>query len=164
MLPVANVPTLHYVIEFLIFNKVKEIILATRDNFDQLKAFVNKMGYSTKGRSRKFKITIRSIKDDSESFGDVLRQVADMQLIKDDFILVRSDIITNINLHPALKMHYHVKQLESKKENQTTDSRKNKTIMTKLFIKMADSNPLRDPAFTDVTLLMDDQTKEIINY
>jgi len=29
---------------------------------------------------------------------------------------------------------------------------------------MADSNPLRDPAFTDVTLLMDDQTKEIINY
>jgi len=32
-------------------------------------------------------------------------------------------------------MHYNVKALESKKENQTTDTRKNKTIMTKIFLK-----------------------------
>ena len=34
-------------------------------------------------------------------------------------------------------MHYYVKQQEQKKENQTTDSRKNKTIMTKLFLKQS---------------------------
>lgn len=81
------------------------------------------------------KIDVKGIKSDSESFGDALREVADLHVIKNDFVVVRGDIITNINIHDALKQHFHVKALEAKKENQTTDSRKNKTIMTKLFLK-----------------------------
>ena len=60
-------------------------------------------------------------------------------------------------------MHYYIKQEEAKKENQTTDTRKWKTIMTKLFITMAHSNTKRDPA-TDITLMLDRQTKEILKY
>lgn len=56
-----------------------------------------------------------------------------------------------------------MKEQEAKKENQTTDSRKNKTIMTKLFIKQSNSSPLRDPS-TDITLMLDSQTKEILKY
>ena len=92
-----------------------------------------------------------------------MREVADMHIIKDDFVLVRGDIITNINIQDALKMHYHIKQEEAKKENQTTDTRKWHTIMTKLFLRMAHSNPKRDPT-TDITLLLDRQTKEILKY
>ena len=46
---------------------------------------------------------------DAESFGDSLRTVASMQVINDDFIIVRGDMISNINVHEALKMHYHIK-------------------------------------------------------
>ena len=83
---------------------------------------------------------------------------------QDDFIVVRGDIITNINIHEALKMHYFIKKEESKKENQDSEkSRKVSTIMTKLFLKMSYSDPLRDPN-TDVTLMVDKQTKEILRY
>ena len=54
---------------------------------------------------------------DAENFGDALRTVASMQVINDDFIIVRGDVISNINIHEALKMHYQIKQDESKKEN-----------------------------------------------
>jgi len=41
---------------------------------------------------------VKGIKSDSESFGDALREVADLHVMKDDFIVVRGDIITNINI------------------------------------------------------------------
>ena len=102
---------------------------------------------------------------EAESFGDALRDISSMDIIgNDDFLVIRGDIITNINIHEALKMHYHIKQQECKKDNQDTEkSRKINTIMTKLFIKMSYSNPLRDPS-TDVTLMIDKQTKEILRY
>ena len=61
-----------------------------------------------------------------------------MNIMRDDFIVIRGDIITNINVQEAMKMHFLAKGLEDKKENQTTDSRKNKTILTKLFLKQSD--------------------------
>ena len=61
-------------------------------------------------------------------------------------------------------MHYFIKKEESKKENQDSEkSRKVSTIMTKLFLKMSYTDPLRDPN-TDVTLMVDKQTKEILRY
>lgn len=45
----------------------------------------------------------------------------------------------------------------------TTDVRKYRTIMTKLFIKMPYANPVRDPS-TDIILNIDSQTKEIFRY
>lgn len=109
-------------------------------------------------------MSVVTIGADSKSFGDSLRQVADMHVLKDDFVLVRGDIITNIDIHGALKMHYHVKKEEGKKANVTGDTRKLKTIMTKVFTSMAISNPLRDPATTDITVMYDAQTKELIKY
>jgi translation initiation factor eIF-2B subunit epsilon len=160
MFPVANVPLLHYIIEFLVTNQVKEIIIATRKNIDIIRDFINKQGY----KAYKVKFQVVTISADSKSFGDALRQVADNHIIKDDFVLVRGDIITNMNIQGALKMHYHVKQQEAKKENQTSETRKLKTIMTKIFKSMAYSNPLRDPANTDVTLMFDSQTRELMKY
>jgi len=43
------------------------------------------------------------------------------------------------------------------------DVRKYRTILTKLFMKMPYSNPMRDPSI-DLTLLLDSQTKEIFRY
>ena len=82
-------------------------------------------------------------------------------MIRDDFIVVSGDVVTNINLHEALQMHYFIKNEEDKKG--LPESRKTKTIMTKLFLKQSMVNPLRDPQ-TTVTLLLDKQTKEILKY
>lgn len=44
----------------------------------------------------------------------MLRQVAEMKgILKDDFILVSGDIISNIDIHDALRMHFNVKHMES---------------------------------------------------
>ena len=123
--PVANVPNLHYIIEFLIINKVKEIIIASRYHRDKI-AGLDK-SYN------KIKIRAIGIKPDAASFGDAMREVAENHLIKDDFIVVRGDIITNIDFQDALKMHYNIKKQE--KDGFSLDSRKHHTIMTKLFLK-----------------------------
>lgn len=106
---------------------------------------------------------MKKISSSANSIGDALREVHQMSIMRDDFIVVRGDIITNIDLTESLKMHYIAKALEDKKENQTTDTRKNRTILTKLFVKQSDINPLRDPS-TDIMLMLDSQTKEIYKY
>lgn len=119
-----------------------------------------------KTREYKKQVKIKVVSTpEAESFGDALRDIASMDVIgQDDFIVVRGDIITNINIHEALKMHYYIKKEENKKDNQDTEkSRKINTIMTKLFLKMSYTNPLRDPN-NEVTLLIDKQTKEILRY
>ena len=90
---------------------------------------------------------IVGLTDDAKNIGDVLRQVAENKLIKDDFILVRADTVTNIDVRPAIQMHYKIKELQGRAENkaQIADLRKFRTILTKIFIKMSHSNPLRDP-------------------
>ena len=110
-MPVANVPNLHYVIEFLVMNQVKEIIIATSQHRGKLVSWVKQQGY--KGA----KIDVKGIKPESESLGDALREVADLKVLRDDFIVVRSDIITNIDIQDALKMHMHTKTLEAMKIN-----------------------------------------------
>ena len=83
-------------------NNVKEIIIASRHHREQINALAKKQGY-------KVKIKAVGIKQDALNFGDALREVAEMQIIKDDFVVVRGDMITNINFEDALKMHYTVK-------------------------------------------------------
>ena len=102
MLEVAGVPNLHYIIEYLILNQVKEIIIASKGQRESIKDFCKKRQY-------KIKCTAVGISSDAMNFGDVLRQVAEMRLIKDDFVLIRGDIISNIELKNALKFHYQIK-------------------------------------------------------
>lgn len=68
-----------------------------------------------------------------------------MKIFQDDFVVVRADLITNIDIRPAIKMHYQVKEMQSKVEtSQIADIRKFKTVMTKLFIQKGNSDPLKD--------------------
>ena len=99
---VANVPTLHYIIEFLISNNVNEIIIPSKSNKDRIEELSMKYKY-------KAKINVVGTQLDSNTLGGQLREIAEMKLIQDDFIVVRGDIITNIDLSAAFKMHYYVK-------------------------------------------------------
>ena len=106
MFPIANVPNLQYVIEMLVMSQITEIFLVARASNgyrDKLKAFVKEQNYTKRG----IKVKVIGITDDAKNLGDVLRQVSEMKgLIKDDFVLIRGDLVTNIDLRPAIKMHY----------------------------------------------------------
>ena len=79
---------------------------------------------------------MKGIKQDSDSFGDALREVEAPNIFKSDFLVVRGDIVTNINLADAIKYHFDMKALEERKENKNVDTTpKLNTIMTKLFLK-----------------------------
>ena len=56
-------------------------------------------------------MNVLALTADARNFGDVLRQVAESKQFKDDFVVVRTDLITNIDIRPAIKMHYQVKEL-----------------------------------------------------
>jgi NDP-sugar pyrophosphorylase family protein len=68
MFPVANTPLLHYIIEFLLINKVTEIFIATGIHRMQIDSFIKMQGY--KG----VKIHVIAL-ENSSSFGDALREI-----------------------------------------------------------------------------------------
>ena len=146
MFPVANVPILHYVIEFLLMNKVTEIFIATCTLRGQIDSFIKSQGY--KG----VRINVISL-ESCTNFGDALREINQMQTIKEEFILVRGDLITNADIQPALREHYKVKAEDKEK----------KLILTKLFVKVPFSNPIRCPQ-QEIILMLDSQSRDILKY
>lgn len=47
LLPIANVPNLHYIIEFLVANKVKEIIIVTSKFRTSIVNFIKQQNYAS---------------------------------------------------------------------------------------------------------------------
>jgi translation initiation factor eIF-2B subunit epsilon len=137
MFPVANVPLLHYVIEFLMMNRVTEIFIAACVNRGQIDAFLKAQSY--KG----VKIHVVSLESCS-NFGDALREINQLQTINHEFVLVRGDLITNADIQGALKEHFRVKAEEKEK----------KLILTKLFTKIPFSNNIRSLQ-QEVVLMLD---------
>lgn len=91
LFPLANVPILHYVIEFLLMNKVNEIFIASTTQRSQIDSFIKGQNY--KG----VKINVISL-ESCANFGDALREINQLQTIKEEFLLVRGDLITNADI------------------------------------------------------------------
>jgi hypothetical protein len=62
-------------------------------------------------------------------------------------------LITNADIQPALREHFRAKAEDKEK----------KLILTKLFIKIPFSNPIRTPQ-QEIILMLDKQTREILKY
>ena len=77
--------------------------------------------------------------------------------IKDNFIIIQGDIISNAQLGPAIKMHYEgIKRRD--KEGQHTP-----TIVTKVMAGIPFSNPIRDPS-QEIMVMFDAETHQILDY
>lgn len=146
MFPLANVPILHYVVEFLLMNKVTEIYIASTTQRSQIDSFIKSQNY--KG----VKINVISL-ESCANFGDALREINQLQTIKEEFLLVRGDLITNADIQGALKEHFRAKAEDKDK----------KLILTKLFMKVPFSNPIRSPQ-QEIILMLDSQSREILKY
>ncbi len=44
--------------------------------------------------------------EEAKNFGDVMRELETRSVLKYDFLTVRGDVVTNINIHDALWAHY----------------------------------------------------------
>lgn len=86
-----------------------------------------------------------------------LREINDSQVkLKEDFIIMQGDTVTNASLADAVKMH-----MAGKKKDKGDDSAA--VIMTKIFAQIPYSNPVRDP-LQEVALLLDAETRQILDY
>ena len=92
-----------YTMEFLISNGVKEVFVITQHKLDKgLEKFIQSMKYKQSNE-----VIIRPLMIDSaNNAGDVLRELEQLNVIKSDFLLLRGDIVSNINLRPALLEHF----------------------------------------------------------
>lgn len=61
------------------------------------------------------------VSDTLKNFGDALRELDSLNVIQSDFILVRGDVISNVNLQPILEEH--------KRRRATVDSKSILTIL-----------------------------------
>jgi len=85
---------------------------------------------------RKSNLNLQYFKlENPTSLCEALREISNTFDIRDDFILLHGDIVSNLDLKPALEMHYQAKQ----------ESKEFQTILTKVFAKIPYSSPLRDP-------------------
>ena len=77
--------------------------------------------------------------------------------MKDDFILIQGDIVSNASLEPAIKMHYKGLSKVDKEKKATP------TILTKVFAEIPYTNPIRDPS-QEIALMLDAETRQILDY
>ena len=110
LLPLGNIPILEYMIDFLMSNSIKEIIICAKKNNRSLETYLKK-------HHKKSKNFIKLItSDEFTDMGDCLRKISAEKLISttEDFVLIRGLIVTNIDLEKAI--NFHKKKKEQPKE------------------------------------------------
>ena len=88
-----------------------------------------------------------------------LREINDSPSIvklKDDFIIMHGDTVTNASLADAVKMH-----MAGKKKDKGDES--GAVCMTKVFAQIPYSSPVREPS-QEMALLLDAETRQILDY
>lgn len=98
LLPVLNTPLLQYLIETLVASRVQEVFLYCSNHVDLLKNYIKTLNRSD--------ITITPIiSDGCRSLGDALRDIDIKGWVRGDFILIRGDVFTNVDLKRLITSH-----------------------------------------------------------
>lgn len=101
LLPLVNSPMIEYILEWLATSGVVMVHILACSHADLLKQY---LATSAKWADSELEINIISSYN-CMSAGEALRLVDQEQIIKDDFILVSGDVVTNMNLQAALGAH-----------------------------------------------------------
>ncbi|QIW99760.1 hypothetical protein AMS68_005278 [Peltaster fructicola] len=101
LLPLANTPLLEYTLEFLAAADVEEVFLYCGNHTEQVEEYIA----SSKWTQSTAPFSVEVIRSQSHSIGDAMRDMEQKQRLVGDFICVYGDVISNINLKPALTEH-----------------------------------------------------------
>jgi translation initiation factor eIF-2B subunit epsilon len=128
LIPVCNIPLIEYSIQFLLMNKIRNIIVFCTSFKNRIEEYLKKF------RSKELSSLQVVSSEDCMSVGDALRELQDMQIIQNDFVLLNCETIANFNLMPALKLHFAKK---GKREEGKIN------VLTKIYKKIEANDPLR---------------------
>ncbi|KAL2045611.1 hypothetical protein N7G274_002039 [Stereocaulon virgatum] len=102
LLPLANTPLIEYTLEFLAHAGVQEVYVYCGSHAEQLEDYINASKWTSK--SSPFR-TLKVLKSTATSVGEAMRSLDQLDVITGDFLLVSGDVVSNMNLEPALLKH-----------------------------------------------------------
>ena len=147
LFPLANVPLLMYSLEFLAINNVSQVILVSTKDSRVFKPVLETIKAAHSHKTSRLQITHFKL-DKANSVASALREINDSSVaLKEDFIIMQGDVVTNARLQDAINFHF-----ESKKKDKNGEAVS--VIMTKIFAKIPYANPVRDPSM-ELALLID---------
>ncbi|CAH3018109.1 unnamed protein product [Porites evermanni] len=147
LLPLVNVPLLDYTIEFLVEAGVQEIFVFCCRHVDQIKKHLSQ----SKWTSSRGPCDVKTIVfEDCLSLGDALREIDRQSFLKNDFVLVSGDIVSNMKLDQVLKEH---------KDRRKKDK---SSLMTMVF-KVANPGHRTRCREEDLIVAMDSTTGRILH-
>jgi len=153
LLPMLNVPLLDYAMEVLVSGGVGEVVIFACSHADQLQRYLSDPLSGGRGRRRKG-VTIRVVvgnEADCSSFGDALRHIDTLDIIKGDFVLMSGDVVSNVKLSRALAEH---------KARVAADKRNFMTMLLKQTSPEHRTRPLQD----DAVMAIDARTNQLLLY
>jgi translation initiation factor eIF-2B subunit epsilon len=101
---------LEYSLEFLVSGGVGELFVFCSSHAAAIQAYLDSPETGSKWRRRK-NLSIKCIVSDAcASFGDAIRHLETLDIIKGDFVLISGDVISNVKLDAVVKEHKCVNQ------------------------------------------------------
>jgi translation initiation factor eIF-2B subunit epsilon len=143
----VNVPPLAYAIEFLSSAGVQEIFVFATAHAEQIQQFVRNSIWKD-APNLSIQVVVGR---DCISAGDALREIEVRQLIKDDFVLINADVISNMKLDDVLAAH---------KARRAKDKNAILTMVLKEVAPQHRSLSLED----DLVVAVDASTDQLLHY
>uniref|UniRef100_A0A8K9VBB3 Translation initiation factor eIF2B subunit epsilon n=1 Tax=Oncorhynchus mykiss TaxID=8022 RepID=A0A8K9VBB3_ONCMY len=144
LLPLGNVAMIDYTLEFLTSTGVQETFVFCCWMSNKIKDHLLKSKWC---RPTSPNVVHIITSDLYRSLGDVLRDVDAKNLVRNDFILVYGDVVSNIDVSQALQEHRHRRKVD-----------KNISVMTMVFKESSPGHKTRCEE-DDVIVAMDSKSK-----
>ncbi len=94
LLPLLNIPMLEYSLEFLVSGGVGELFVFCSSHATAVQAYIDASPWK-----RRKGLVIRTIcASNCSTFGDAIRFLDALDIIKSDFVLISGDVISNVKL------------------------------------------------------------------
>ncbi|XP_023342340.1 translation initiation factor eIF-2B subunit epsilon [Eurytemora carolleeae] len=150
LLPLAGRPLIEYTLQSLSRSGVQDVVLYLTSNSIKVKDWLKGSEWSESYHAAPFSVTCIT-NEECRSFGDGMRDLYEKGVLRNDFILVSGDLISNLNLAPYLNAH---------KENLAKDKH---SIMSSIYIKGDQGHPLRGQG-KELVLATDRSTQQLVFY
>lgn len=148
LLPLVNSCMIEYTLEWLAASGVEIVYVLCCSHAEQIKAYLSRPGKWAQGSMAiKFVTSYNCV-----SVGEALRLVDNKGIIKDDFVLVSGDTVTNMNLRKALDAH---------KARRAADKN---AIMTLAMNTQVDASQRLRLGINDLAVAIDGNTKKLLSY
>ncbi|KAF2436009.1 heat shock transcription factor 2 [Tothia fuscella] len=106
LLPLANTPLIEYTFEFLANAGVEEVFVYCGAHKEQVEEYISNSKWCTTSATNSSPfINVETIRSTSRSSGDAMRDLDKRGILKNDFIIVYGDVVSNIPLEGALAAH-----------------------------------------------------------